>query len=698
MARRNGIPGRPVLPDEEQRVPVPPVVPPQGIPAGAVPERMAPAPIPERMAAGPAVPERMAAAPAPIPERPRIFNIEQLRTAQATLEKYKDGKANLDRKIIENEDWWKMNHFRNFRRMKYVRNEETGEVLPVHDHPQHRKQSAWLFNSIMNKHADIMDNYPEPAILPRERSDEDAAKVLSSILPVIMDNCDFESVYSDAAWDKLCSGASIYSVLWNAELQNGLGDIEIKQVDLLQFYWEPGIQDIQDSQNIFVPMLMDNKVLEQAYPQLRGKLIGNGKEIKEYNYDDSVDTTNKSIVVDMYYKTQVGSKTTLQYVKWVNDEILYSSEDDENHPEYREQGYYNHGKYPFVMDTLFREKGTPAGFGYIDVMKSTQEDIDEMKADFRENARWGCRPRYFSRDENGINQQEFQDLDQQIVHVAGSIDELHLRPIDTKDLSGNYLTIYQSWIDELKETSGNRDFSQGSTAAGVTSGSAIAALQEAGSKGSRDMIKGCYRTYTEICKLVIELMRQFYDTPRTFRITGEKGQQEFVEFNNASLQGETVNIMGEDFHAKEPVFDIKVKAQRSNPYSRMSQNELALQFYNLGFFNPQLTDQALATIEMMDFEGKEKVRERIQTNGTMYEQLQQMQQTVGQMAQLLANTTGDSRILQAVQAQQGGGQPVPQTEGEVQETDRNSYGEPVRRGNSQADKMRERIQQSAEVK
>ena len=674
----------------------------------AVPIGEAPMARPEQLAQEPAQMERPLGEPVPpLPTqeglapagRPRMINIEQLRTAQGLLEKYKDGKANLDRKIIENEDWWKMNHFRNFRRMKYLKNEETGEIQPVHDHPQSRKQSAWLFNSIMNKHADIMDNYPEPAILPREQTDEEAAKVLSSILPVIMENCDFEAVYSDSAWDKLCSGAAIYSVLWNSELQNGLGDIEIKQVDLLQFYWEPGVQDIQDSQNIFLPMLIDNKVLENQYPQLKGKLIGTGKEVKEYNYDDSVDTTNKSIVVDWYYKTQVGSKTTLQYVKWVNDEILYSSEDDESHPEYREQGYYNHGQYPFVMDVLFREKGTPAGFGYIDVMKSTQEDIDEMKADFRENARWGARPRYFSRDENGINQREFQDLDQQIVHVAGSIDDSHIRPIETKDLSGNYLTIYQSWIDELKETSGNRDFSQGSTAAGVTSGSAIAALQEAGSKGSRDMIKGSYRAYTEVCKLVIELMRQFYDTPRTFRIVGEKGQQEFVEFNNASLQGQPMNIMGEDFHTKEPIFDVKVKAQRSNPYSRLSQNELALQFYNLGFFNPQLSDQALATIEMMDFEGKEKVRERIQTNGTMYEQLQQMQQTMGEMAQLLANTTGDTRILQAMQAQGGGGQPLPQAEeGAVRETDRNSYGEPVRRGNSQADKMRERIQESAEVK
>jgi hypothetical protein len=130
----------------------------------------------------------------------------------------------------------------------------------------------------------------------------------------------------------------------------------------------------------------------------------------------------------------------------------------------------------------------------------------------------------------------------------------------------------------------------------------------------------------------------------------------------------------------------------------MSQNELALQFYNLGFFNPQLTDQALATIEMMDFEGKEKCKERIQQNGTMFDQLQQMQQTMGQMAQLMAETTGDSRILQALQAQGMAGEAGTPQGGAVQQFDQNSYGEPVARGNTQADKMRERIQQSAEVK
>ena len=63
-----------------------------------------------------------------------------------------------------------------------------------------------------------------------------------------------------------------------------------------------------------------------------------------------------------------------------------------------------------------------------------------------------------------------------------------------------------------------------------------------------------------------------------------------------------------------PVFDIEVSAQRSNPYSKMSQNELALQFYNLGFFDPERADMALCCLEMMDFARKETIMQRISEN------------------------------------------------------------------------------------
>ena len=236
------------------------------------------------------------------------------------------------------------------------------------DAPQPEPSSAWLFNSILNKHADAMDNYPEPIALPRERDDEESAKALSSVLPVVLEYNEYEQTYSDNWWEKLKHGTAAYGVFWNSEKENGLGDIDIKEIDLLKLFWEPGITDIQRSRNLFITELVDDDLLEQEYPQLRNKAKGNAVDIKEYLYDDTVDTTGKSVVVDWYYKVkQPGGRSLLHYVKFVGSTLLYASE---NEPKYQDQGYYDHGLYPVVLDVLFPEKGTPVGFGYVAIVRA----------------------------------------------------------------------------------------------------------------------------------------------------------------------------------------------------------------------------------------------------------------------------------------------------------------------------------------
>ena len=46
--------------------------------------------------------------------------------------------------------------------------------------------SGWLHNVIVSKHADAIEAYPEPNILPREESDRAEAKVLSAIIPCVL--------------------------------------------------------------------------------------------------------------------------------------------------------------------------------------------------------------------------------------------------------------------------------------------------------------------------------------------------------------------------------------------------------------------------------------------------------------------------------------------------------------------------------
>lgn len=552
-------------------------------------------------------------------EEPNVIkqkiSTKDVQEAGIILKKYKDGKSNLESRIVQNEEWYKMRHWDIIRNKKRV------------DDPE--PASAWLFNSIANKHADAMDNFPSPNVLPREESDKESAESLSSILPVVLEHNNFEQTYSDAWWYKLKTGTAAYGVFWNTSLENGLGDVDIKKLDILNIFWEPGINDIQKSRNIFTVELVDNDILEQKYTNVAGKLYGGNITLSKYIYDDTVDTSEKSAVVDWYYKVEQNGRNVLHYCKFVNDFVLYASEND---PTYSERGFYDHGEYPIIFDTLFVEEGTPAGFGYIDIMKDCQLYIDKLNQNILKNSLMATRPRFFAKDKQSINEDEFADWNKDFVHVSGSLDDNNIRQIEVKPISPIYMNVLQMKIDELKETSGNRDFSQGSTSSGVTAASAISALQEAGSKLSRDMIKSSYRSFTRINYMVLELVRQFYDEPRAFRIIGKQGQQEFVQYDNSGIKPKSQGTeFGVDMGYRRPVFDIVVTSQKASPFSKIAQNELAKELYQLQFFNPQMSDQVMIALDMMDFDGKDMVVQKISQNNSLFQMVQQMQSQLVQM-------------------------------------------------------------------
>ncbi len=580
------------------------------------------------------------------------IGVEQLREAAQTLRKYKQGKANLEQRVIDNEEWYRLRHWECLRQ-----GSKKQQVEPV---------SAWLLNSIANKHADAMDNFPAPNILPREPGDVKEARQLSAIVPVVLEQAGFEATYSEGWWDKIIGGTAIYGVFWDGSKLGGLGDIAVEPVDILNLFWEPGVTKIQNSANVFHVKLEDNAALEQAYPELSGKLGGNGLDISKYVYDDTVDTTEKSVVVDWYYKKKTGGKTVLHYCKFVGETVLYATENENG------EGWYDHGKYPFVFDPMFRVKGTPCGFGYIDIGKGAQEYIDRGDQAVMQNMLSNAKPRYFVRSDGSVNEQEYADMTKDFVHTDGNLGQDSILPVVGKVLNSIYLNVLDRKVDELKETTGNRDVSTGGSTSGVTAASAIAAMQEAGSKLSRDGNKAAYRAFREVVELVVELIRQFYDLPRQFRILGANGREDFVSYTNAGIKPVYQGMeMGVDMGYRLPVFDIEITAEKASPYSKLSQNELALQFFGAGFFNPQLTDQALACLEMMDFDGKEQIMQRISANGTLYQRLMMAQQQAVAMAQLVDMKLGTNYAMQLLGGAQGAQQPMP---GSVPDTG-NSGGE-----------------------
>lgn len=577
------------------------------------------------------------------PYRSRITK-EILDEAMRVLRQYKAGKKSTERRIVDAQQWWKL------------RNWEEIEKNGVKGSHSSKSNTAWLWNCIVGKHADAIDSYPEPVVLPRMEDDKDEAKILSEIVPVVMAQNGFEQTYNDAAWQKMTEGTGAYGVFWDREKLNGLGDISITRVNLLNLFWEPGVNDIQDSKNLFHVALMDNDVLQQIYPQLRGQQLGGDKFVTEYRYDDNIDTTNKSLVIDWYYHGYAGKRKILHYCKFVGEHVLYCTEDN---PETVERGLYDDGLYPFVLDPLFPIEGSPAGFGYIHVGKDTQQDIDLISQAVVTNAVLNATPRFFIRKDGAVNEQEFADTTKPFVHVNGQLGQDTILPVNPPNMPGNVMDVLMSKIDELKFVTGNTDVSNGGVPSGVTAASAIAALREESGRSSKDSNKAAYRAYARIVTMVIERIRQFYDMPRKFRIVGADGSESFVTYSNKGLapqaQGDDFGI---DMGYRVPTFDLDIRAQRENAYTRASQNELAIQLYQLGVFNPQTADQSVMMLDMMDFKGKDELITKVRSMGAMAQAFQQIAQIASQMALQSGNQQTAVMIQQIAAAVAGGAAPA----------------------------------------
>jgi hypothetical protein len=566
---------------------------------------------------------------------------ERLREFTALLQKYKTGKASLERRVVSAENWWKLRN----------RFEERRGGLG--DDGGYRSESGWLHNVIVSKHADAMEAYPEPLILPREPGDREEARLLSAILPCILEQNRFEKTYDAAMWQKLKTGTACYRVVWDPDKCGGLGDIAIERVDLLNLFWEPGVDDIQKSRYFFCTHLEDEESLCERYPQLRGRLRSSPFMATRFVYDDAVSLEGKVTVIEVYYK----KRGVLHYCKYVGDTVLFATENlmsgdpmevqrSEFHGEKEEGrsgdgafaalienrgsemervssgvGLYDHGKYPFVFDPLFPVEGSPCGYGFVDLCANVQTAIDLMRTAFVKNTLVGATPRYFQRIDGSVNEEEFSDLSRALVHVSGNLGEDSLRQIGFAGLPGVYVSVLESAIRELRETSGNTETANGTMNVGVTAASAIAALQEASGKGSRDSTRASYLAFAEIVELCIELIRQFYSLPRQFRITGSLGGAEFVTLDNRALLPRALPGLEA---LSQPSFDIRVSAQKRNAYSRLSQNELAMELYRMGLFEPGHEQQALGLLDMMEFDGREQLMLRLSAGLDLREKLREL--------------------------------------------------------------------------
>ena len=520
-----------------------------------------------------------------------VIGKAEVRAAMEELLGFRRAQEGFLSRVREEEEWYRL------RVAPSPAKNSNGEVFAP--------TSAWLFNALMQKHADLMENLPAAVCLPREKSDEADAAALGEILPVILDRAGFEGAYSDNMWYKLKHGVCAWGVFWNPALENGLGDIDVRRVDLGQLFFDPNVRDLQDSRAVYFVQECDVAALRARFPHYNAR-SGDGLDAF---FLPTGERGERVAVVDWYYKKHLpGGRTCLHYCKFAGDTVLFSTEND---PLYV-GGWYAHGRYPFVLDVLYPIEGSAFGFGVIAVGRDPQNYVDRMDRNLLEYMDWATRVRYFCKRSTGINEEEFLDLSRRIVSVEGDPDEERLRQIEVSTLDPIWLSLKTDKIKELKETTANRDVLQGSTDTGVTAAAAIAALQESGNKTMRDMIAASYRAFRSVVYLMIECIRQFYGEARCFRILGKNGVHEYLTWSNAGIREQELGVSTTGLPlSRLPIFDIDVRAQKQDPYTRYSYNELLKTLYGMGVFHPENAEAAGILLGAMDFPGVRELRAAI---------------------------------------------------------------------------------------
>ena len=465
--------------------------------------------------------------------------------------------------------------------------------------------------------------------------------------------------------EKVTVGTGVYTVVWDKEKRGGIGDICIRSVSPLNLYWEPGIEDIQESPNLFYVSYIPTEQVIAEYPELKGKLGGAIPVTAKYLTDDEVDDTQRTAIIDFYYKRKIGGRTMLHYAKICGDEVLFASE---NMPEYAETGWYKHGKYPFVFDVMFPLPDSPCGFGYVTVGKDSQYQIDKLNNAITRNAVIAATRRKYIKKGAGVNKDELMDIEKDVVEIStnGALSDA-IMTVDEPALSGNYIAVLQNLEERLKEVTANRDFANGGTSGGVTSGTAISALVEAGNKQSRAIIRASYDAYKEVVTLAFELEKQFDIADRSFRIKGAGGEIKYTTFSAAQMGAVPQTVGGVDIGTKEPVFDILIRPHKKSPFARVTQNTMMQEFYGMGFFNPENATPALACLEGMEFDGKDELYDRIAENGTLFEENMQLKQSLVALAAQINPQTAEEMAMEfgmdakAIIPQRAGNAPIDES-------------------------------------
>ena len=465
--------------------------------------------------------------------------------------------------------------------------------VPLTDADEPRPTTPVIQSTVESIRADLMDQLPEAVVTADAPENEGAALALTALIAENHRRGRFEREYASLLHDLLVGGYMVMEVGYDGEENNGIGAAFIRHADAHNVLFDPQAADIQDARAIFKIAPYPADWFRARYPEAFAQMRQEPVTVVPRRDGYLTRGTDKEILLLECWEREYDPETRASRVhmaKLAGGVLLEDSR------RMKPEGYFAHGRYPFVVTPLFTRKGTALGYGFADVFETQQRYSDKLDQIILKNALMASRNKLLITGASGFDADDLRDWSKE-VHRGDSLGGVTWFP--TPPLPAYVAGFAKAIRDGIKEESGATDFSRGETYGGVTAAAAIAALQEASGKRARMVARVAHGAFEEAVRLEIETEREFCAFPRTIRLPN--GQP-------AAFAGEDMFRLTNLNNHLPIEFAVTVKAQRENRFTVAAHNETIINLVRLGMVTPQVG------LELMLFEGKKQAIDLMKRN------------------------------------------------------------------------------------
>ncbi len=500
-----------------------------------------------------------------------------------------------------------------------------------------------LRSTLVNSVADQMDNLPEAIIRPERPDMQEKAEELTDLVQYVHEVNDFPRLYRERVEDNFITGTSVTQYVWDMDAAFGQGDIAIINCPIESVEWDHAAPSLQMGRAVFKKGWYPRSYYKQHYPdkeQYIRSSVYSRSDVEGVTDHSPADEDDEVLLLEYWYRLyDAKTKRYKVHVAYVaGDAMLYCSETA------RPQGMYAHGMYPFVFDTYTRVFGRTHGNGMVDELMEMQRSVNRYAKYIDDNARMNSKLRMLLSDAADINAEDLEDLSKQVIKAGGGIGDNNLRWFPEVRLSPAVQNNMYSFINMMKDDTGQSAFTRGEVTGGVTARSAITALQEAGGKISRFRTEVFKYGFKDGVEQILWLIKQFYKKDRIVAIVGEDGELKEIKAGELFDKGDLMP------------YAVRIQTQRRNPMRVQAENDLMMQLFNAMAQQNQALDVDIM-IRLLQVDGKdrflkaiEKAREEQalgleaqnavlqQDNQALQEQVAMVKQMMAQQASGLAQT------------------------------------------------------------